>query len=151
MGLLRFFLATTVVVAHSSSIFGFTFIGGVASVQIFFMISGFYMGLVLNEKYSKNNLRAFYMNRFLKIFPMYLIVLLFILFLFFVSGLIFYDNIRLDDIFYAFTNFPLITLLYIFVSNTFIIFSDLSLFLGMNHEGNLFFTIFFRFCLIKLL
>ena len=140
MGLFRLFLATTVVIAHSSSIFGLTFIGGAASVQIFFIISGFYMGLVLNEKYSKNNVRAFYINRFLKIFPMYLIVLIFITVLFLMSGLFFNNYIRLGDIDYAFTNFPIITLLYISASNLFLLFSDLSLFLGLNTDGNLFFT-----------
>jgi len=41
MGCLRLLLSPTVVVAHTNPIFGSRFIGGVAAVETFFMISGF--------------------------------------------------------------------------------------------------------------
>ena len=51
MGLIRTLLAISVVLAHSSPIFGIKLVGGQVAVQAFYMISGFYMTLVLNEKY----------------------------------------------------------------------------------------------------
>lgn len=50
--------------------------GSALAVEIFFMISGFYMALILGEKYTGNkSLRYFYKNRFLRIYPAYLFVL----------------------------------------------------------------------------
>lgn len=78
MGLLRITLALAVVVAHThNSLFGLPFFGGgVMAVESFFMISGFYMALVLKSKY-KNNLKHFYFNRFIRLFPIYWVFLLF--------------------------------------------------------------------------
>jgi peptidoglycan/LPS O-acetylase OafA/YrhL len=42
-------------------------------VQAFFIISGFYMTLVLGGKYADT--RLFYTNRMLRIFPSYLVML----------------------------------------------------------------------------
>jgi len=60
MGLLRLILAISVVLAHTSYIFGFGLVGGQAAVQAFYIISGFYMALVLNEKYIGEN-RSYYL------------------------------------------------------------------------------------------
>ena len=50
MGLLRLLLALAVVGAHS----GFAFIlEGREAVTLFFIISGFYMALILNESYTR--------------------------------------------------------------------------------------------------
>ena len=52
------------------------------AVQVFFIISGFYISLILNEKYIDGNGGYFlYLsNRFLRIFPLYwLLMLLYIL------------------------------------------------------------------------
>jgi peptidoglycan/LPS O-acetylase OafA/YrhL len=78
MGFLRFILAITVVIAHSSPIFGFTFVGGQIAVQSFYMISGFYMTLILNEKYvgTNSSYKLFISNRFLRLYPIYGMVLL---------------------------------------------------------------------------
>lgn len=78
MGLLRFLLATSVVIVHSSPIFGIRLVGGQVAVQTFFIISGFYMALIINEKYSLGgqlSYRLFIQNRLLRIFPSYLVVL----------------------------------------------------------------------------
>jgi peptidoglycan/LPS O-acetylase OafA/YrhL len=72
MGLLRFCLAMTVVFAHLQIIVPFA--GGYA-VEIFFVISGFCMGLVLNEKYTSDNPVPFYVARYLKLWPTYVVVL----------------------------------------------------------------------------
>ena len=50
MGIIRFLLAISVVIAHTSSVYGFKLVGGQIAVQAFYMISGFYMTLILNEK-----------------------------------------------------------------------------------------------------
>lgn len=78
MGILRLVLAICVIVVHTAPIGGvFPLIGGRPAVQIFYMISGFYMALVLNEKYadSRQGRLLFYRNRLLRIFPPYLFVL----------------------------------------------------------------------------
>lgn len=76
MGVLRLLLALTVVIHHAGPFHGLTFTGGQAAVQTFYMISGFYIFLILNEKYvGKDTLGTFYFNRFLRLFPAYWIVL----------------------------------------------------------------------------
>ena len=76
MGILRTILALAVVVYHSFTIFGLRFCGGQIAVESFFMISGFYMALVLNEKYvGVGSYRQFLWSRFYRIFPVYWIVL----------------------------------------------------------------------------
>jgi len=62
---------------HGKSIFGFRLVYGSLAVQCFFMISGFYMALVLNEKYNRrSDYIPFLMQRFLRLFPAYFCVLL---------------------------------------------------------------------------
>ena len=70
MGTLRVFLALCVVISHSGDSFlGFELPGGYQAVQLFFIISGFYMEFILSTKYNDN--RSFYINRFLRIFIPY--------------------------------------------------------------------------------
>ena len=52
MGLLRIVLALSVLLEHAMAWHGYRMLGGPLAVQCFFIISGFYMGLVLNEKYA---------------------------------------------------------------------------------------------------
>jgi peptidoglycan/LPS O-acetylase OafA/YrhL len=80
MGVLRLLLALAVAGGHAASFFGFAALwiypGGYA-VQIFYIISGFLMALILNEKYE-NTPRGnwtFYTNRFAKIFGPYFAIL----------------------------------------------------------------------------
>jgi peptidoglycan/LPS O-acetylase OafA/YrhL len=76
MGVLRCCLALSVLLVHDMEGW-FKLIDGAAAVQCFFLISGFYMALVLHERYS--DLRAFYFNRALRLFPTYWAVVLLIL------------------------------------------------------------------------
>lgn len=68
MGLVRFLLALAVLLAHmpTSTVH---FIHGGLAVQAFFVVSGFYMAMVLDEKYSDTKL--FYTNRLLRLAPAY--------------------------------------------------------------------------------
>jgi peptidoglycan/LPS O-acetylase OafA/YrhL len=85
MGLLRFLLATAVIAEHSQPIFGLTLTGGHLAVRLFFIISGFYMALILSTKYTAeqpNRYWLFITNRFLRIYPTYYVV--------FILSLLFY-------------------------------------------------------------
>jgi peptidoglycan/LPS O-acetylase OafA/YrhL len=81
MGIIRLLLALAVVIAHCSDsdpkfhpgVLHMT--AGIGSVQLFYIISGFYMSLVLSRKYIwKGSNRAFYVNRVLRLLPTYLAV-----------------------------------------------------------------------------
>jgi peptidoglycan/LPS O-acetylase OafA/YrhL len=77
LGVLRLSLALLVVYAHCVYPFGRVGISGENAVEIFYMISGFYMTLVLRDKYAAPGgagVKAFYANRALRIFPAYLLV-----------------------------------------------------------------------------
>src|ERR1700761_979235 len=77
MGLIRFLLACGVVLCHTSAIMGYTPLSGALAVQCFFIISGFYMAMVLAEKYNgKGSTYLFYTNRALKIYPIYWVCLI---------------------------------------------------------------------------
>jgi peptidoglycan/LPS O-acetylase OafA/YrhL len=82
MGTLRFLLALSVVLFHTTSILGFAPLNGTVAVHAFFIISGFYMSLILNQKYIKKNgsYLLFITNRILRIYPLYLITLFAIVF-----------------------------------------------------------------------
>lgn len=75
MGALRLLLAIAVILQHYGPS-GFM-ISGMQAVHIFFIISGFYMAMILSEKYGfdRKGLKAFYINRILRIYPTYLTVL----------------------------------------------------------------------------
>lgn len=78
MGILRLMLAICVLAEHArGTIFGIRPLPGYLAVQAFYVLSGFYMALVLSEKYvGANSLGRFYRARATRIFPMYWIVLL---------------------------------------------------------------------------
>ena len=73
MGTLRILLAFAVLFMHSSKLFGMANMGGTSAVQSFYVISGFYMALVLNEKYEKGRrgYLEFMMQRLMRLLPAY--------------------------------------------------------------------------------
>lgn len=77
MGLLRFYLAACVMFAHTAS---FPFPIGISpqsAVMIFFIISGFYMAILLNKIYiGPGSKFAFYFNRFFRLWPIFIIITL---------------------------------------------------------------------------
>ena len=73
MGVLRCLLALSVLLVHDMDGW-FKLIDGAAAVQCFFLISGFYMALVLNERYA--DVGSFYFNRALRLLPTYWAVVL---------------------------------------------------------------------------
>lgn len=78
MGLLRLILALSVVIIHAYPIFGHQFISSNIAVNSFFIISGFYMAFILHEKYIGKNgsYKTFIINRFLRIYPLYWVIIL---------------------------------------------------------------------------
>src|SRR3982751_2341306 len=80
MGSLRFLLALAVAGGHAASMFGFAatwIFPGREAVQIFYMISGFLVAMILNRKYpdTPHGNWIFYSNRIAKIFVPYLVIL----------------------------------------------------------------------------
>jgi len=74
MGLIRLSLAFAVLMSHADAC-DFNIIPGQVAVQAFFIISGFYMSLILEQKYEKCRIFVFYTNRLLRLFPTYLFML----------------------------------------------------------------------------
>jgi len=150
MGIIRLLLALSVVLSHSYSFFRINILGGELAVQAFFIISGFYMSLILNEKYIAKNgsYNLFISNRFMRIFPIYLCVLL-LSALFYQYG---YMNPPANpEVQIAFGNpmemyaqyYPDITLasfFFLVFTNMLIFFQDCVMFMGLTPEGSLFFT-----------
>jgi peptidoglycan/LPS O-acetylase OafA/YrhL len=95
MGFLRLLLALGVVINHSAPVFGLTMTQGRLSVQLFYIISGFYMSLVLNEKYPRGSYWVFISNRYLRLYPVYLAILCLTLVACMLSGWILNDWQRL--------------------------------------------------------
>jgi len=67
-----------VLLIHAQTGFYLAPLPGSTAVQMFFIISGFYMSLVWDDKFSKvvRPIRSFYRSRFLRIFPAYWLTIL---------------------------------------------------------------------------
>jgi len=77
MGTLRFILAMSVAYGHAGDFLGFPLIPGDTAVQSFYAVSGFFMALILNEKYrpGASTYFLFISNRFIRLFPVYATIL----------------------------------------------------------------------------
>jgi peptidoglycan/LPS O-acetylase OafA/YrhL len=71
MGTLRTLFAIAVVFAHS---LGNLLVGGQNAVQLFYMISGFLISYVLVERKAYPNIKSFYINRYLRLYPIYFVI-----------------------------------------------------------------------------
>jgi peptidoglycan/LPS O-acetylase OafA/YrhL len=72
MGSLRILLALAVLLSHMP-LAPLQFLGGGLAVQLFYIVSGFYMALVLDTKYHDRGL--FYSNRLLRLLPAYAVMM----------------------------------------------------------------------------
>jgi peptidoglycan/LPS O-acetylase OafA/YrhL len=143
MGLIRFLLACFVVLFHCGQFDSFVFMQGPTAVQIFYVISGFYMAMILNEKYinKANSYWLFISNRLLKLIPIYWLLLVLIL------GVSIFQIITTNGIDWALlkpyrqSNLGVTTWLYLIFTNITMVGQDVSLFMGLNQSsGSLFFT-----------
>jgi peptidoglycan/LPS O-acetylase OafA/YrhL len=75
MGLLRLLLALIVLASHSGGLFNYNVANSSVAVFSFFIISGFYMTLILDKKYIDKKASKFFSNRILRIFPTYWLTL----------------------------------------------------------------------------
>lgn len=143
MGLIRALLAISVILAHSESFLGFYLVGGKIAVQAFFIISGFYMALILNEKYigGNSNYGLFISNRFLRIYPIYYTVFILVI----ATSLLGYFYRGQLGVFRCYVAYYSVidvsTITFLIISNLSLFFQDMILFLGLNpHTGMLFFS-----------
>ncbi|MDE5440109.1 acyltransferase family protein [Bradyrhizobium sp. CSA207] len=98
---------------------------GITAVEIFFVISGFYMQMVLSQRYASAG--AFYLSRAVRIFPTYWIVAALTLALWPANG------------FHHIASLGWQPAILVFASSILIFLQDTLLFLGVDH-GELFFT-----------
>lgn len=136
MGLLRLLLALVVVTGHSSAICGWRLTGSFVAVQTFFIISGFYMSLVLNGKYrGPGSYRLFMGNRVLRLFPAYWVVLLVAVLGSWASYVLFGTK----NIFHDYVVNPHglgdSTFLFLVLSNLAVVGQDTVMFLGVTAQG----------------
>ena len=146
MGLLRILLALSVIINHSENFFGLRFIGGKLAVEAFFIISGFYMAMVLSEKYSRieKPYFSFISGRFLRLYPVYWSVLIFIVFYSACHGLINRNYLFLNAYFDYADRFSLTSYAYFIFTNIIIFGQDVIMFLGADEHGGLHFVKNFR-------
>lgn len=139
MGILRVLLALAVILDHSGSLLGFKMLQGRIAVEAFFIISGFYMSLVLNEKYLniENGYFKFISNRFLRLYPIYWIILLISMALSLMAGFVIHDFGRLDPYLKYSHDLSFAALSYLIVSNVIILGQDIACFLGLNNSGQI--------------
>lgn len=145
MGILRFILAVSVVLFHSSPVFGFGFVGGQTAVQAFYIISGFYMTLILKEKYigANRSYKLFITNRFLRLYPIYWLVL--ILTLIYVFAVAVYSEGSnygvLSNFLKYYHSMGIGSLVFLAFVNAFLFLQDVLFFLGLDTAtGQFFFT-----------
>ncbi len=74
MGTLRFILALAVLWFHFIAVQNNFSLNGLIAVDAFFIISGFYIALILDSKYIHSSYWIYISNRFLRIYPLYWIV-----------------------------------------------------------------------------
>lgn len=145
MGVLRLLLAISVVLAHCKGFFGHYFVAGDIAVQAFYIISGFYMSLVWNEKYrlQPSPYLTFLKNRLQRLFPAYWTVLLLTLglslLLYYISD--FQSTGRLDVYFKYYDTLSPFSRIFLLFTNSFLLFQEWVMFMGVNPDtGSFFFT-----------
>ena len=143
MGLLRLLLALNVIIAHSPNgyIFKLTSIGGMLAVKVFFMISGFYMSLILSKKYiGKGSYKLFITNRWLRLFPLYYAVAILSIIIYFIlyktTGHGFSFEFWKDHI----SQLNPGSIIFIILTSISVIGMDLTCFTTVNEVGKLIFT-----------
>lgn len=138
LGLIRIVLAVAVLITHSAYSSTLTLPGAIA-VKLFFIISGFYMAMILCEKY-KDHHRLFYKNRFLRLFPLYIATIGFIvafgILTFALRGASINNSLA---VLHGYQNgqLTLWTSLFLALANFSMLFQDLVFFLGPDAQGNL--------------
>jgi peptidoglycan/LPS O-acetylase OafA/YrhL len=143
MGIIRLILALSVVATHCGAFFDLRLVGGKVAVQAFYIISGFYMSLILNEKYIGQNAsyKLFLSNRFLRLFPIYWVILILTVLAYVYVH--FNPDSGVESVFanYAYLQTNILSFAFLGLSNLFIFGQDIVMYLGVSADnGALFFT-----------
>lgn len=141
MGFLRLFFAVAVVAAHAGPIFGIALVSGRTAVECFFVISGFYMAMVLEKKYLRLPTRAwrtFMGARLLRLLPIYALMLVAGLCLVLLGGAIYIGD-RAQPMTQLF-ELPAVTWIPIVFSNLVVFTQDWSMFSAIDPAGYLHFS-----------
>jgi peptidoglycan/LPS O-acetylase OafA/YrhL len=136
MGTIRTLLAVSVVIAHSSLFLGYNISNGVVAVQVFYMFSGFYMFMILSERYS--SIQKFYKSRAFRLYPGYYVVAIFALCVWCIFG---QDSSEFIIKSKQWATAGIFAKIFIVFTNIFIFFQDLVMFLAIDTQtGSLYFT-----------
>ena len=142
MGILRLYLALCVIGNHSEAVLPWRVHGGAVAVQIFFIISGFYMQFILGSgKYG--TVSQFYLSRWLRIVMPYLVASVCVVLASVAMGLATGDYLTLAATVHPSGNGLLGTSLAL-LSNVTIFFQDWIMFLSHEAGESLRFTADFR-------
>lgn len=125
MGSIRTLYALAVVFAHSWP-YGMVSVGGKNAVQLFYIISGFLISYVLLESNSYGDLRSFYINRYLRLYPTYCFVA--------VITFIFYLTIKNPVFFGIYKTAPNLADALLIITNLTLFGQDLVMFSGVVHN-----------------
>jgi peptidoglycan/LPS O-acetylase OafA/YrhL len=141
MGLIRLLLALSVLRTHAQvGLLGENLVPGNLAVECFYLISGFYMAMVLNEKYVlRQDYLIFLQQRFFRLYPTYFTALFLTLILDGISS----AYRAAPSGYYAFVSshaLDPLTILAAGAANLFIFGQDLMLFFGLGPDGSLYFT-----------
>lgn len=146
MGFFRSILALSVVLFHAGGILGYDILGGTISVQCFYIVSGFYMAFILNEKYiaEKKSLFLFYTNRMLRLMPVYYLFLIVKIVLSIICIKLSFCSLQTVTLKHFLVYFDAMTIyskIHLIFTNIFVMGQDIGIFLGFDiSTGALFFT-----------
>jgi peptidoglycan/LPS O-acetylase OafA/YrhL len=138
IGLIRLLLAESVVMAHSYDFFGYQLLDPVKAVEMFFIISGFYMAMILDGKYSSYWL--FIKNRFLRLYPIYITIAILTIAISTLSFFILGDWFKLSTFIEQFHSFRVGGYAFLVLTNLTMFFQDVTVFAGLPEIGKLFFV-----------
>jgi peptidoglycan/LPS O-acetylase OafA/YrhL len=137
MGVIRVLLAIAVVLVHVGGVWGYQMIDGVIAVQAFYIISGFYMSLIINEKYNqKKSYGLFISNRLLRIFPTYFLIAIITILVITILN----NTGNKQEFFTKFPDLSFGSKAFILFVNTFIIGQDVAMFVGLDASGSIHFV-----------
>ncbi|HLW25239.1 MAG TPA: acyltransferase [Steroidobacteraceae bacterium] len=126
MGLLRSLLALSVVIYHARP--GSTLlVGGPNAVRCFYVISGFLISYVLVERRQYASVRSFYLSRYLRLYPIYVVVALLAL----AAALLMHQEHFLA----VYRDSPPSAIAVLVLTNLFLIGQDWIMFLGVQHHA----------------
>jgi len=138
VGLFRLLLAFSVLSWHAT-VLDLDILSGDLAVKAFFIISGFYMSLVLSGKYKSRPRSVFYWNRVLRLYPAYLAVLAAQVIVLFFWNL--HPFTSWEHLAFAYSEGGVVAVAH-FLTNVFVFGQEVMFWLGMDlHNGVLFWDV----------